>query len=163
MVRGTGLTFMLIYGSLGFSGGSDGKESACNVRESESVSHSVMYDSLQSRGVYSPPGSSVPGILQARILEWVAMRSTRGSSWSRDWTCISCIARKFFTLWAPREQCRRPGFSPWIGTIPWRREWLHTPVFLHGEFPWTEGLGRLRVHGLQRVRHDWVNVTFFLA
>ena len=111
----------------------------------------------------SPPGSSVPGILQARILDWVAMRSTRGSSWPRERICISCIARKFFTLWAPREQCRIPRFSPWIGMISWRREWLHTPVFLHGAFPWTEGLGRLTVHRLPRVRHDWVNVTFFLA
>ena len=31
-------------------------------------------------------------------------------------------------------QCRRPGFSPWVGKIPWRREWLPTPVFLPGEF-----------------------------
>ena len=44
----------------------------------------------------SPPGSSVPGILQARILEWVAMSSSRGSSWPRDGThvsCGSCIGR----------------------------------------------------------------------
>ena len=38
---------------------------------------------------FSPPGSSVLGILQARILEWVAMAFTRGSSWPRGWTCIS--------------------------------------------------------------------------
>ena len=36
-------------------------------------------------------GSSVHGILQARILEWVAMPSSRGSSQPRDWTCISCL------------------------------------------------------------------------
>ena len=36
-----------------------------------------------------PPGSSVHGILQARILEWVAISSSRGSSWPRDWTCGS--------------------------------------------------------------------------
>ena len=40
----------------------------------------------------SPPGFSVPGILQAKILEWVAMASSRGSSWLRDWTCVFCIA-----------------------------------------------------------------------
>ena len=39
----------------------------------------------------SPPGSPVHGILQARILEWVAMPSSRGSSRPRDRTCISCI------------------------------------------------------------------------
>ena len=38
---------------------------------------------------YSPEGSSVHGILQARILEWVAMPSSRGSSWPRNWICIS--------------------------------------------------------------------------
>ena len=45
-------------------------------------------------------GSSVHGILQARILEWVVMSSSRGSSWLRDQTCISyvsCIAGGFFT------------------------------------------------------------------
>ena len=31
-------------------------------------------------------------------------------------------------------QCRRPEFNPWIGKIPWRREWLPIPVFLPGEF-----------------------------
>ena len=44
----------------------------------------------------SPPGSSVHGISQARILEWVAISFSRGSSWHRDWTrtfCISCISR----------------------------------------------------------------------
>ena len=48
----------------------------------------------------SPPGSSVPRILQARILEWVAISSSRGSSQPRDWThisCISCLAGGFFT------------------------------------------------------------------
>ena len=42
---------------------------------------------------HSPPGSSVHGILQARILEWVAMPSSRGPSQPRDQTCISCIGR----------------------------------------------------------------------
>ena len=40
----------------------------------------------------SLPGSSVHGILQARLLEWVAMPSSRGSSQPRDWTQVSCIA-----------------------------------------------------------------------
>ena len=40
----------------------------------------------------SPPGSSVHGILSARILEWVAIVSSRGSSWPRDRTHISCIS-----------------------------------------------------------------------
>ena len=43
---------------------------------------------------HSSPSSSVHGISQARILEWVAISSSRGSSWPRDWTrnsCVSCI------------------------------------------------------------------------
>ena len=47
---------------------------------------------------YSLPGSSVHRILQARVLEWVAMPSSRGSSQPRDWTQVSCIGRSgFFT------------------------------------------------------------------
>ena len=52
---------------------------------------------------YSPQGSSVHGISQARILEWVAISFSRGSSWPRNWTYISCIAGRFFTIWATRE------------------------------------------------------------
>ena len=51
----------------------------------------------------SMPGSSVRGILQARILEWVAMPFSKGSSWPRDWTHVSCIAGRFFTVWGPGE------------------------------------------------------------
>ena len=49
----------------------------------------------------STPGSSVFGILQARIL--VAISLSRGSSWLRDWTRVSCITSWFFTIWATRE------------------------------------------------------------
>ena len=48
------------------------------------------------------PGSSVHGIFQARILEWVAMSSSRGSSWLRDCTPVSCIGRWILcqcTMW----------------------------------------------------------------
>ena len=50
-----------------------------------------------------PPGSSVHGILQARILEWVAISSSRGSPRPRDRTHVSCTAGRFFTIWATRE------------------------------------------------------------
>ena len=51
----------------------------------------------------SPPGSSIYGILQARILEWVAISFSRGSSQLRNWTQASCVAGRFFTKWATRE------------------------------------------------------------
>ena len=60
--------------------------------ESESESHSVMSDSLGPHG-----------LLQARILEWVALLFSRGSSQPRDRTQVSCIAGRFFTSWATRE------------------------------------------------------------
>ena len=51
----------------------------------------------------SPPGSSVHGILQAKILEWVDISFSKGSSWPRDWTRVSCIVGRFFTNWATKE------------------------------------------------------------
>ena len=48
----------------------------------------------------SLPGSSVHGIFQAKTLEWVAVSYSRGSSWPRNETCISCITGRFFTHWA---------------------------------------------------------------
>ena len=61
--------------------------------------HDLAVDSLDC----IPPGSSVRGILQARILEGVVISSSRGSSWARVWARISCIAGGFFTIWATRE------------------------------------------------------------
>ena len=51
------------------------------------------------------PGSSVHGISQARILEWVAISYSRGSSWHSDRTQVCCIASKLFTIWATMEAC----------------------------------------------------------
>ena len=55
---------------------------------------------------WSPPGSSVHGIFQVRILEWVAMPSSRGFSWPRDQTsisCVSCIGRQILYCWTTWE------------------------------------------------------------
>ena len=60
----------------------------------------------------SLPGASVHGIFQARILAWVAIPSSRGSSWPRDQIQFSCTAGRFFTVWATKEAW---GF-PQIGT-----------------------------------------------
>ena len=53
--------------------------------------------------VCSPPGSSLHGVSQAGILEWVAISSSRGSSWPRDQTCVSFIGRGILYHWATRE------------------------------------------------------------
>ena len=69
------------------------------------LSHSVQFSSVaQSCPTLcnpmdcSLPGSSVCGISQARILEWVAISFSRGSSWPRDWTHVSCIVGRCFTI-----------------------------------------------------------------
>ena len=59
----------------------------------------------------SLPGSSVHGILQARILEWVAISFSRGFSWSNVWTCISCIGRRILYHWATKEAWLLPILS----------------------------------------------------
>ena len=76
--------------------------------ESESVCCSVMSDSLDPKNC-SPSGSSFHEILQARILEWVVMPSSRGSSQPRDGTWVSCIAGRFYTVWATSP--KRPGLN----------------------------------------------------
>ena len=88
-----------------------------------------------------PPGSSVHGIFQARILEWVAICSSRGSSPPRDWThfcCVSCIAEDCLLLshwWSPicsnrcwchhslSEKCKS---RPQWGAILHQSEWLRS-------------------------------------
>ena len=51
----------------------------------------------------SLPGSSVHGIFQLRVLEWVAISFSRGNSWPRDQTQVSLIVGRCFTVWATRE------------------------------------------------------------
>ena len=128
----------------------------------QSLSHVWLCDLLEC----SLPGPSVHGILQVRILEWIAIPFSRGSSQSRDRTYVSCIGRQILyplshlgslivaCKWI-HLQCGRPGFDPWVGKIPWRRAWQPTPVFLPRESPWMKEPGGLQSIGLQRVRHDW--------
>ena len=52
---------------------------------------------------YSPPGSSAHGIFQARILEWVAISYSRGSSQPRDHTRVSCVGRRILYHWTTWE------------------------------------------------------------
>ena len=86
--------------------------SICHVISSKNILMCVHAQLLQSGPTLcnlidcSPPGSFVHGILQARILEWVAMPSSRGYSQPRDWTLVSqgsCIAGRSFTIWTTRE------------------------------------------------------------
>ena len=68
-----------------------------NVKVKVSITQSspTLCDSMDC----TPPGSSVYGILQARILEWIAIPFSRRSSQPRDWTWVSHIVGRFFTVW----------------------------------------------------------------
>ena len=61
----------------------------------------------------SPPGSSVYGSLQVRILAWVAIPFSRGSSPPRDWTQLSCVEGRFSTIGVTREGLACSSY-PWI-------------------------------------------------
>ena len=63
----------------------------------------TLWDTMDCR----PPGSSVHGSSQARIMEWVAISFSRGSSQPRDQTPVSCIADGFFTTEPPGKPQRR--------------------------------------------------------
>ena len=80
---------------------------------------------------YSPPGSPVHGILQARIVEWVAIPFSRGSSRPRDRTCVSCIADRFFTVWATREAPRGASSAEHISKATLRSLSYQGPDRLH--------------------------------
>ena len=71
------------------------------VKNESEVSQSCL--TLSHPMDYSLPGSSVHGIFQATVLEWVSISFSRRSSRPRDWTGISCVVGRCFTVWATRE------------------------------------------------------------
>ena len=70
----------------------------------------------------SLPASSVHGIFQGKLLEWVAISFSRGSSPPRDRTWVSCIAGRFFTNEATREACLV--YSRHLKNVCWLNAWL---------------------------------------
>ena len=93
-------------------------------------SHLTLCDPMDS----SPPGFSVHGIFQARILEWVSISYSSGSSWPRDQThvsCVSCIADRFFTCWATRCSLQ------WIAKILLRIYGVSGTVHVLGVFKYS--------------------------
>ena len=126
----------------------------------------------------SPPGSPVPGILQARTLEWVAISFSKllllvsgkpkGDQPGRRERIARALQWLFFkcsSFGLPREfsgkesacYCRklkRQGFDPWVRKIPWRRAWQPTPVFLPGESHGQRSLVGCSPWGSQRAAHN---------
>ena len=123
------------------------------------------------------PGSSVHGISQARILEWIAMPSSRGSFWWMEWTHVFCLACGSFTP----EPTGKPYLATWCKELThWKRPWCWERLKVGGEgddrgwdgwmasltqwtwvwissgSSWGTGKpGLLQSMGLQRVGHDW--------
>ena len=103
-----------------------------------------------------PPGSSVHGILQARIPEWVPMPFSRGSSRPSDWARVSCIAGGFFRVWPTREDRvpvklnlknrQKSRFTP-----GWS---FADPCYSHGGFP--GGSGIKNPPAMQEMQETWV-------
>ena len=53
------------------------------------------------------------------------------------------------------RRCKRFGFDPWVGKIPWNRKWQTHSSILAWSIPWAEKPGRVQSMGSQRVSHDW--------
>ena len=86
----------------------------------ECASHSAMSSSMWSYGLWLL-GAFVYGIFQARILGCVVISFSRGSSWPRVWTQISCTAGRFFTISATT------GEASLNNTCKWKNKWMiHT-------------------------------------
>ena len=122
----------------------------------------------------SPPGSSVHGISQARILEWVAISFSRGSSPPRVQTCGSCIScfgrQDYFPTSHQESQLVFIEYSiilffypyPQIQVLYFGDRWIYYKLAmaphsstLAWKVPWTEEPGGLQSMGSRRVGHDW--------
>ena len=84
----------------------------CACVHAQSLSYVWLCDHME--GIL--PGSCIHGILQARILEWVAIPFFRGTSQPRDQTWVSCIAGRFLTVWATMEVPNNRWGHPWVGS-----------------------------------------------
>ena len=127
----------------------------------------------------SLPGSSVHGIIPARILEWIASSYSRASSWPRDWTCISCsscIAGRFFTTEPPGEPSGIIFFKKYIyifflnyekhikvnSIIPVFLVWIETIIyFLEKLYPTLQSTGQeakeMDIYSLKEWRQDLIS------
>ena len=122
--------------SLGFPGGSDGKESACNAGDSGLIpggkipwrkvrQPTPVFLPGESHGQRSTAGYSPQGRQESDMTELLSVTHSSleegfpGGSAVR--ICLQC------------RSCRRRGFNPWVRKVPWRRAWQPVPVSLPGE------------------------------
>ena len=101
-----------------------------------------LYPTLCDPMDYSLPGSSVYGILQERTLKSVAIPFSRGSSQFRNWTQVSLIAGRFFTIWARREAFIQSSLTLCTpGTVA-----HHIPLFMENSPGKNPGVGSHSLH-----------------
>ena len=101
----------------------------------------IVSDSLRPHGLQHtrlPCPSLSPGV--------------RWNSWPLSWWCYLAISSSAapFSGKESAYQCRRHGLDPWVGNLPWRREWLPTPVFSPWEFHGHRSLAGYTVHGVTK-------------
>ena len=113
-----------------------------------------LYQTLCNPVAYSPSGSSAHGILQARILEWVAISFSGGSAWPRDWTQVSCTAGRLYSL----SHQGNPECAAYRCTVPtnWKQAlWRQWSMFILAHLKqlemFTEVLGLSR----NQIRFPW--------
>ena len=157
---------------LGFSGGSVGKEYACNTRDQDlnpgSAPHSSMLAGKSQR--QRSLESSIHGVVISQT--WLRdprrnIKQLQSYQTELIWhdpayllnhsVCAQLDLLFGLSRWLRGKesscQCRRHEFNPWVRKIPWRRKWQPTPVFLLGN-PWTEKACGATLHGVTRVGHS---------
>ena len=124
----------------------------------------------------SPPGSSVHGVFQAIVLEWIPFSFSRGYSWLRDWTQVSHIAGRFFTLWTTRAhklrqpESRKKTQQAQARTLPLRGTLFSTAdpwttvgrgLSGHGPSPQSNLQSALHIHvsSISTILHLWIQPT----
>ena len=105
----------------------------------------------------SQPRSSVHGIFPARILEWVAISFSKGSSQPRDQTLVSHIAGEFFTIWATREALNDRALSSWS------TEWLPLTWNPHSDLLNEREINALFSETLNLETSPFKNISIYLA
>ena len=108
--------------------------------------HSSVRTSMLLFQFVLPSPLAAPSLSTYPTLTWNMLVCFQASLlWQR--ICLQC------------RSCRRRGFDPWVGKIPWRRAWQSHSTILAWRIPWTEEPGGLQSVGLQRVKHFWSNLA----
>ena len=108
----------------------------------------------------SLPGFSVHGVFQARILEWVAIPFSRGSSWPRDQTQVSCTAGRLFTDWATREARSRIYIHKIFSVVPKSIMYIVSSRIIYWVLFLGLALSRMRLENFKilLVHNFWIQV-----